>query len=513
MTIADTSAEASAARDGTPLFPQLQREAPERPAGPTLRAIRRSGWELRLALLVAIAAALGAQLAATYAAFDQLDPLPTALGAGLALVGLAVGLVHIARLTRERRQSALIETLAETFSTPRDVAGAADSAARRLVDLGLADACLVAVAREQEEGETAITPLAAAGYPGGWLAEAEPRMLAVPKALPRAEREDGARDRWLTPVASAFGEQLWVARVPIVRGDAVLGLVLLAAHRRGSLREAPLLEAVGAQLAGALDFASLYEAAYEHAARLEQQDSRRREFLYAIAHELRSPLTSIQTFAELLAREQQTLDGASEMLLSSLSRGVDRLGAFVDDLLELGRVEETEVRLQLTDVDVASTLRSAEAMLRPSFMEREQALAIELPEEALVAHADARALEQVLLNLLSNANRFTPEEGAVAVRALRHEDRVRVEVEDSGPGIAPEDRALIFQPFFRVQREDAAQVPGSGLGLAVARRLTELQGGRIWVEDATGRGSRFCLELATLEGQPAPSEPKPLSVR
>ena len=109
----------------------------------------------------------------------------------------------------------------------------------------------------------------------------------------------------------------------------------------------------------------------------------------------------------------------------------------------------------------------------------------------------------MLLNLLSNANRFTPEEGSVTARASLTEDRVRIEVDDSGPGIDPADRAQIFQPFYRVQRDGAPEVPGSGLGLAVARRLIELQDGRIWVEDGPEQGSRFCIELAALEAENA----------
>ena len=409
--------------------------------------------------------------------------------------------MHIARLTRERSRAALLAAVDETLRTPRDIAGAARAAASCLAEVGLADAGLVAVAREQEAGDPALVPVATVGYPDEWLEGAEPRQLAIPASVAAAERVELRRNRWLAPLIRALGEQPWVARIPIAREDASFGLLLLTARRRGALGDAEALATVAAQLAAALDFASLYEATFERATTLEAQDARRREFLYAIAHELRSPLTSIQTFAELLAREHGTLDGASELLLSSLSRGVKRLGEFVDDLLELGRVEETEVRLELIEVDVGETLRSAEAMLRPSFMEREQTLSLELPAEPLRVRADARALEQVLLNLLSNANRFTPEEGTVAVRATRIDDRVRIEVDDSGPGIDPEDRTQIFLPFYRVQRDGAAEVPGSGLGLAVARRLTELQGGRIWVEEAPARGSRFCLELAALEEQ------------
>ena len=481
---------------------------------PALARVRRAAWQLRIALLVAIAAGLGAVLAATYTAFEELHPLPLAVGASLALLGLAIGLLHIRDITRERRHHALLEALVTTFASPRDIAGTARAAAALLVGGGVADACLVTVSQDGDDGEAALAPLAAVGYPPSWLEGAASRLPAVPAApLPATREEAALSGPWVAPLEPTLGSAPWVARVPIARGDAVLGLGLLLSRRRGMLGDAQLLATIGTQLAAALDLASLYEAAYERATALEEQDARRREFLYAIAHELRSPLTSIQTFAELLAREQQTFDGSSELLLSSLTRGVDRLGEFVEDLLALGRVEETEVRLELRQLDAAATLRAAEEMLRPAFMEREQRLTLDLPEAPLEVHADRRALEQVLINVLSNANRFTPTAGAVVVSARREGERVRIEVEDSGPGIATEDRAEIFLPFFRVQRDRAAQVPGSGLGLAVAKRLIELQGGTIWVEAATDEGattgSRFCVELGGLEPQPAADEAAP----
>ena len=390
----DLAGDAREAREAERIFPPAA--APDALLASRLASTTREVWELRLALLVALAAALGAQLAATYAAFGSFEPWPAALGAALALLALAVGLVHIQGLSRERTRARLLEAMDETLRTPRDIAGTARAAASRIVELGLADAAIVAVAREEEAGEPALAPLAAAGYPAGWLEEATPRPLAVPSTPQAAERIETRGDRWVSPLEPALGDRPWVARVPVVRDGATLGLLLLVARRRGALGDGAALSASGARLAAALDFASLYEAAFERATTLEAQDARRREFLYAIAHELRSPLTSIQTFAELLAREQQTLDSASELLLSSLSRGVDRLGGFVDDLLELGRVEETEVRLVLGEVDVGEALRAAEGMLRPSFMEREQALALELPEEPLRARARAGAAEPAL---------------------------------------------------------------------------------------------------------------------
>ena len=144
----------------------------------------------------------------------------------------------------------------------------------------------------------------------------------------------------------------------------------------------------------------------------------------------------------------------------------------------------------------SEALRGAETILRPAFMARDQALTLETPDLPIRAIGDVRALEQVMLNLLSNANRFTPARGAVTVRVADREGRVRIEVQDSGPGIDPRDRQQVFDAFYRVHRAGAPEVPGSGLGLAVARRQTEMMGGRIWVQAVEGGpGSVFCVEL------------------
>ena len=119
-----------------------------------------------------------------------------------------------------------------------------------------------------------------------------------------------------------------------------------------------------------------------------------------------------------------------------------------------------------------------------------------MADDATTALADPARLEQVLLNLLSNANRYTPPKGKVSARTRSAKGgRIRIEIEDSGPGIPADQREHIFDAYFRVDRRDLPPVPGSGLGLAIARQLVELQDGRIWVEDCEHGGSRFCIEL------------------
>jgi signal transduction histidine kinase len=471
-----------------------------------LQQVEAGGRSLLVVAAVTLAIATVAHLAAASRLIGgDVDQVQRALlwsDATLALVLLLAVAWYVRRLVRERRRHALVEVLVDALSVPASIESTAEVALETLLGAQVASAGILGVISGDDDASE-LTPLAVAGARRGWSAEAGKSPRLAPE--PEMRREPITGDPWLLGLEVTVGRTPWVARIPIVRGDEALGQLLLASPDRGWLRDRALLYTIGTILAAALDHGRQYQVAFERTRDLEEQNARRREFLYAIAHELRSPLTSIQAFAELLDSDRSLLNGDHELLMSSLARGVDRLATFVNDLLDLGRVE-SGLRVQVSTIDVSEALRGVETMLRPAFMAREQALTIDLPEDALRAQGDERALEQVMLNLLSNANRFTPSRGAVTVRAALTEGRVRIEVHDSGPGIDALDRQRIFEPFYRVQRAGAPEVPGSGLGLAVARRLTELQGGRIWVEGTPGSGSCFFVELpgAMLAAEAAP---------
>ena len=466
-----------------------------------------------LATLV-IVAAVAAQFALATRLLDldildqsqlpQLLTVGAVIGAPAAILLCAVAW-HLHFLTRERRRNAIVEMLVEALAVPANPEDAGRAVLVTLTESGVATAGVVAVlstdaadeSTRREGASDALAPVATVGGRRGWSPDAAPGSELPTAAATR--RESVTDDPWLLGLESTIGRRPWVARIPVEHGDEVLGVLLLAGRRRGWLRDRALLHTAGTLLAAAFDHGRQYQVAFEHTRDLEAENARRREFLYAIAHELRSPLTSIQAFAELLTTDRGLLDGNSDLLLASLSRGVDRLATFVNDLLDLGRAEASGLNVTTSVIDVTEALRGAETILRPAFMSREQALTIDIPDSPLRAVADSRALEQVMLNLLSNANRFTPTQGAVGMRALLIEQRVRIEVHDSGPGIDQADRERIFEPFYRVHRAGAHEVPGSGLGLAVARRLTELQGGKLWVEAGDAGGSRFCIELPAAE--------------
>lgn len=470
-----------------------------RPAG----APSASPWPLRVsALLVALAGAAAHAAVAQWrhAAFDRV-----VISADAALVVLVLALIwtHSGGLARERRRQAMVRALIAALAAPRGIEETAAAAVRLCARLEIADAAMFAVVRDgsDDAADVELVPIASAGYGTGWELTAERRPL--PAQMPHAPHvaRVASTDSWLAAAQGRIGARPWVAQVPLVHREDVLGVLVLSARTHDVLRDHGLLVTIGQLFGTALGHAQLHRVAYDESRGLAEQDARRREFLYAIAHELRTPLSSIAVFADLLQEEPEVANAGTGALLlvDSLASGVERLGALVNELLDLGRVEEADLSVQLTGIDLGRAVQAAELLLRPAFLGRQQAVGIDAPSRGLLVLADQRALEQVLLNLLSNANRFTPEGGAITIRARAIDRRVRLEVEDSGPGIAVEDRERIFNPFYRVTREGAPAVPGSGLGLAVARRMVELQGGVIWVEAAAeGYGSRFCVELPLL---------------
>ncbi len=229
------------------------------------------------------------------------------------------------------------------------------------------------------------------------------------------------------------------------------------------------------------------------------------EFLAAISHELRTPLNSILGFSELL------LDDSSGTLLPSqrqrFLRNIDQSGrhllSLVNDLLDLSKIEAGHIELSPEAFEVTTSLRAVAAGIRPLAEKKDLVLVTDVGPGVTTVYADEGRFKQVLYNLLSNAVKFTPEGGRVETTVRRLEDAVELVVADTGVGIAPEDQERIFEPFQQLDRSAARRQEGTGLGLALARRLVELQGGRIWVDSVPGRGSRFGFTVPT-EAEPHP---------
>jgi len=219
-------------------------------------------------------------------------------------------------------------------------------------------------------------------------------------------------------------------------------------------------------------------------------------FLASMNHELRTPLNAILGFSALLRREDRMAGRAREHL-DIINRSGTHLLELINDILDMAKIEAGRVQLQMAPLDFHTLVQDVVSMMRQRAVEKGLELRLEQSPRVLrYIRGDETRLRQELVNLLGNAIKFT-EEGAVTLRIEAQPDanqpRLLIEVEDTGPGISPEDQARVFEPF--VQAGSTAGQKGTGLGLAITRQFVELMGGRIGVSSQLGQGSRFWIDL------------------
>jgi signal transduction histidine kinase len=234
-------------------------------------------------------------------------------------------------------------------------------------------------------------------------------------------------------------------------------------------------------------------------------DAARRQVIAAVSHDLRTPLSTLRLLAQAL--EDELVDAATaRRYVHTIGANVRTLGALIDDLFELSCLDAGDVAWSTEAVDLTQLVGETIELVRPTVEAAGVALSAELPADLAPADANADRLRRVLLNLLANAIHHTPPDGSVAIRAVATGGTVEVEVADTGAGIAAEDRAHVFEPFYRGSGDAARTRPGSGLGLAISRAIVEAHGGSIWLAEAAGGTSvRFTLPAAgqTLRDFPA----------
>jgi signal transduction histidine kinase len=225
---------------------------------------------------------------------------------------------------------------------------------------------------------------------------------------------------------------------------------------------------------------------------LRQLDRLKDEFVSSVSHELRTPLTSITGYVELLLEEEPTAQRRE--YLRVIERSADRLLGLVSDLLFAARLQEGRLELEREPVDVVRLVTEAVEEARPRAESAGIGLAARCDGPLTVEGEPAR-LAQLLDNLVSNAIKFTPEGGHVAVDAAAHDGVVRIDVSDSGIGISADDRERLFERFFRSQSALERQIQGTGLGLYISKAIVEAHGGRIGVSSTEGEGTTFAVEI------------------
>lgn len=228
---------------------------------------------------------------------------------------------------------------------------------------------------------------------------------------------------------------------------------------------------------------------------LETASRHKSEFLANMSHELRTPLNAIIGFSQVLRQRLfgEINEKQDEYLGDILSSG-NHLLSLINDVLDLSKVEAGQVELEVAAFSLREALERGVVMVRERAVKNDVQVSLELAPDVDVVRGDERRLRQVVFNLLSNAVKFTPAGGSVTVTTARVEGELYVSVTDTGPGVAFADQERIFDEF---QQTDVGvqHGEGTGLGLALSKRLVELHGGRIWVESKPGRGSRFVFAL------------------
>jgi PAS domain S-box-containing protein len=222
------------------------------------------------------------------------------------------------------------------------------------------------------------------------------------------------------------------------------------------------------------------------------------EFLASMSHELRTPLSAILGLSEAL-REQ--LYGPLNEEHRKAIRGIEESGrhllALINDILDLAKIEAGKVELDRDSVNVAAVCKSSLRLIQQTALQKQINITATIDDAVTTIQADARRLKQILVNLLANAVKFTPDGGAIGLEVFGDpvQQVVRFTIWDTGIGIAPEDCVRLFQPFVQLDSRLVREYPGTGLGLALVYRMTEMHGGSVSVESAVGQGSRFTVAL------------------
>ncbi|MGE0869628.1 MAG: sensor histidine kinase [Kofleriaceae bacterium] len=220
----------------------------------------------------------------------------------------------------------------------------------------------------------------------------------------------------------------------------------------------------------------------------------RRDFVANVSHELRTPVAVIRANSETLLAGAKDDPVMGPKLIDGLHRNAERLARILADLLDLARLDAGQYRLELTPLAVKTVTEQSLTAVEPQAGSRNVTVDVTIPD-GLTVRADPKALDQILINLIDNAVKYTPVGGHVWVEAKPDGDRVRIEIRDDGPGIAPKHRERVFERFYRADPSRSREAGGTGLGLSIVKHLVESMGGEVGVEPRDPQGSVFWLRL------------------
>lgn len=360
-----------------------------------------------------------------------------------------------------------------------------------------ADAGLVGVI--EEDG---IRIVASQGYSTDMHLSVE--LPAIQRAI-----QKGQLQRLSTMGSAGDGIKLLAAArsqiaVPIHRQQKAIGVLLLESVDTEccAAETTDFLARLSDHAAIAISNAQLYAA-------VQSANVAKSDFVSLVAHELKTPMTAIKGHADVLTKSiVGPVNEAQVQLLNVIRSNVERMDALVVDLTDVSRIEAGHLRLERGAVSITEVVEEVVQSTRGQIDEKEQTLILQTADNLPPVWGDRARLIQVLANLVSNAYKYTPSGGRIAIRAEHTANQwdpegaqevVHVAVQDNGIGISPKEQEKVFLKFFRSEDQQARQVPGTGLGLNIAKYLVEMQGGRIWFESEFCKGTTFHFTVPVAE--------------
>jgi two-component system phosphate regulon sensor histidine kinase PhoR len=309
--------------------------------------------------------------------------------------------------------------------------------------------------------------------------------------LPPAIREPLLRQGVTSHLGTPFGI-----------GAELFGVIELERVRPGhpwTVAEIDAVQSIAADLGRGLKQARLYEAENRLVAQLTALDQTKSDFFATVSHELRTPLASIEGYVELLRDEDGgQISAKAEWMLETIDRNATRLRNLIEDLFTLSKIESGAFQTVLRPVSLPEIARDAAQAMRPVVARTEVTLAVQCPDERLIVNGDVSQLERLVMNLLSNAAKFTPPGGRIRLTAARDGGAAVISVSDTGIGIPEQDRAALFSRFFRASNAVEAAIPGTGLGLTIVGTVVSNHGGELDLQSTVGVGTTVSVRLPLL---------------
>lgn len=343
---------------------------------------------------------------------------------------------------------------------------------------------LAATASHHEDGST---------MPGSW--STAPGWAVEALRSGRQQFVSGAEEPSGEPLAATLPASLWQPVLHAGRPVGVVGVAWARVHRRPPAGAGIALSLLAEQTAIVIERARLLAHRAQQLRELRELDRLKTDFVSSASHELRTPITSIRGYLDVLMEgEAGPLSQEQQSFLHVADRNARRLQALVEDLLVVSRIESGRLQLSVREVDLVGLARRVGESLAPQLGQSGASLRLEVPAR-LAIPADERRIEQVLVNLLSNAIKFSPDGGEVIVQIASRDRSVHLSVSDQGIGMPEHDVQRLFEKFFRSETATERAIPGTGLGLAICKGIVDAHGGTIAVRSTLGEGTTVTVEL------------------